>query len=164
MSNKTTWFYGLPCSGKTTIVKALDTDAVHLDGDVVREGLCNNLTFTKEDRAENLRRIAEVAKLFNKEGKDVLCTFVAPLQEHRDLIKKIIPDVRFILVDTPLAECEKRDVKGMYAKARKGIIKDFTGIGSPFEKGVPDYTIKTDKKLIDTIQDTIKCLKEIQEI
>src|SRR5699024_4942180 len=106
-----------------------------LDGDNVRAGLNKGLTFTKEDRKENLRRIAEVSKLFIDAGLVVLSAFISPLREDRKMIKEIIGKEHFIevFVDTPLEICERRDVKGLYKKARKGEISSFTGLTAPYE-------------------------------
>lgn len=142
----TFWLTGLPCSGKTTLAKRLKEDLsekgyhiVHLDGDIVREGLNEDLTFSASDRYENLRRVAHVAKLFNKNGLYVVSSFITPTNEARSLIKKIIGDVKMVYVQCSLDECERRDIKGMYAKARRGEIKGFTGVDDPFEE--PDDAI-----------------------
>ena len=136
----TIWFNGLSGSGKTTIGKKLVEHFEHqnkrvflLDGDVLRDGLNKNLGFSVEDRIENLRRAAEVAKILNQNGVIVVATFITPTNEMRDNIRKIIPNVKFVHLVTPLEVCEERDVKGLYAKARAGEIKEFTGIDSPFE-------------------------------
>ena len=136
------WFTGLSGSGKTTIAIALEKE-LHkkglltqiLDGDNIRTGINNNLGFSDADRIENIRRIAEVTKLFVNSGVITICCFVSPTQEIRNNARKIIGATDFIevFVNTPLEICEKRDVKGLYAKARKGEIKDFTGINAPFE-------------------------------
>lgn len=156
---KVFWFTGLSGSGKSTIAsafeRALYTDGYIvkvLDGDNVRSGLNNNLGFSIEDRRENIRRIAEVAKLFVDSGVIVLCSFVSPTIEIRRLAKEIIGKEDFfeVFVDTPLDECEKRDVKGLYKKARAGLIKGFTGIDSPFEAPLqPDLVLKTMSNSID---------------
>lgn len=136
------WFTGLSGSGKSTIAQGLEEKlhtqgffSVVLDGDNIRTGLNNNLGFSEEDRKENVRRIAEVAKLFATNGVITICCFVSPTKEIRQLAKTIIGenDFREIFVNTPLVECERRDVKGLYAKARQGEIKDFTGLTAPFE-------------------------------
>ena len=136
------WFTGLSGSGKSTIAKGLEK-ALHekgylvmvLDGDNVRMGINNNLGFSDADRTENIRRIAEVAKLFVNCGVVTICCFVSPTLAIRQLAKNIIgaEDFKEVYINTPLEECERRDVKGLYAKARKGEIKDFTGISAPFE-------------------------------
>jgi adenylylsulfate kinase len=136
------WFTGLSGSGKSAIAKGVE-EALHakgyfsvvLDGDNVRAGINNNLGFSEEDRTENIRRIAEVAKLFLQNGVIVICCFVSPTENVRNLARTIVGEEDFIeiFVNTPIEECEKRDVKGLYAKARKGEIKDFTGVNAPFE-------------------------------
>lgn len=142
---KVFWFTGLSGSGKSTIAKGLEK-ALHekgylvmvLDGDNVRMGINNNLGFSEADRTENIRRIAEVAKLFVNCGVITICCFVSPTIAIRQLAKDIIgaADFEEVYINTPLEECERRDVKGLYAKARKGEIKDFTGISAPFEPPV----------------------------
>lgn len=139
---KVIWLTGLSGSGKSTIAKHLEKILYDsgfatciLDGDNIRSGLNNNLSFSEEDRLENIRRIAEVSKLFVENGILCLCAFVSPTIEIRDLAKSIIGKENYIevYINTPLDECEKRDVKGLYAKARKGEVKNFTGISAPFD-------------------------------
>ncbi len=136
------WFTGLSGSGKSTIAKGVERALFQegrltmvLDGDNVRTGINNNLGFSEEDRTENIRRIAEVAKLFCDSGIITICCFVSPTIAMRQQARQIVGDGHFfeIFINTPLEECEKRDVKGLYAKARQGLIKDFTGIHQPFE-------------------------------
>ncbi|MCE3279382.1 MAG: Adenylyl-sulfate kinase [Bacteroidetes bacterium] len=137
------WLTGLSGAGKTTIAVALEK-TLHskgkltqvLDGDNIRAGINNNLGFSEEDRIENIRRIAEIAKLFVNNGIITICCFISPTEKMRSLAKDIIGKKDFVevYINTPLEICEKRDVKGLYAKARKGEIKDFTGIDSPFEE------------------------------
>lgn len=136
------WLTGLSGSGKSTIAKALEiqlnADGFHtttLDGDNLRTGLNSGLGFSTEDRRENLRRVAEVAKLLMESGLVVLAAFVSPLKAQRAQVKEIVGAAHFveIFIDTPLSVCEERDVKGLYQKARAGIIKDFTGINAPYE-------------------------------
>ena len=166
---KVIWFTGLSGSGKTTIAR--DAEKVlyemgHmtmlLDGDNVRAGINNNLGFSAEDRHENIRRIAEAAKLFLDCGIITLCCFVSPTEELRQLAAKIIGPADFIevYVNTSLEECEKRDVKGLYAKARKGEIPDFTGISAPFEvPGAPALVLNTEgRSEEDTVKDLLKFL------
>lgn len=136
------WFTGLSGSGKSTIAMALERQ-LHskgtlcriLDGDNIRSGINNNLGFSADDRKENIRRIAEVGKLFVDTGIVTIAAFISPTEELRNLASEIIGKEDFIevYVSTPLEECEKRDVKGLYAKAREGRIKEFTGISAPFE-------------------------------
>lgn len=136
------WLTGLSGSGKSTIAAAVERElfnaghfVVLLDGDNVRTGLCGDLGFSLEDRKENIRRIAETAKLLVAAGAQVLCSFVSPTREIRAMAKAIIGTEDFyeVFVNTPLEICEERDVKGLYAKARAGEIKGFTGIDSPYE-------------------------------
>ena len=137
------WFTGLSGSGKSTIANAVETalfeKGIHtytLDGDNVRKGLNSNLTFSPEDRTENIRRIAEVANLMVDAGLIVLAAFVSPYSKDRLNIRRIVGEENFIevFINTPLEECERRDIKGLYAKAREGEIKNFTGISAPYEK------------------------------
>ena len=136
------WFTGLSGSGKTTIAIALEKKLNEkglltqiLDGDNIRSGINNNLGFSEEDRKENIRRIAEAAKLFVNCGVITICCFVSPTEEIRQSAKQIIGEKDFVevFVNTPIEICEKRDIKGLYAKARNGEIKDFTGVSAPFE-------------------------------
>lgn len=153
------WFTGLSGSGKTTIAIALEQELNKkglltqiLDGDNIRAGINNNLGFSEADRTENIRRIAEITKLFVNCGIITICCFVSPTEEIRALAKKIIGDADFleVFVNTPLAICEKRDVKGLYAKARKGEIRDFTGISAPFEAPAnPGVEVKTDALTVE---------------
>jgi adenylylsulfate kinase len=147
------WMTGLSASGKTTLAIGLER-ALHakgflcyvLDGDNVRTGINNNLRFSEEDRKENIRRVAEASKLFVQCGVITINSFVSPTNELRDLAKSIIgaDDFNLVFVNTPIEVCEQRDSKGLYAKARKGEIKDFTGINAPFDEPVsPDLEIKT---------------------
>src|SRR5690554_29668 len=140
---KVIWFTGYSGSGKTTLASALEQQLFErgyfcqvLDGDNVRSGINNNLGFSEADRLENIRRIAEVCKLFLNSGIITICAFISPTHEIRNLARTIIGDEDFleIWVSTPLEICEQRDTKGLYAKARKGLIKDFTGINAPFEE------------------------------
>tara|TARA_R110002124_G_C8974716_1_gene515907 strand:+ start:62258 stop:62851 length:594 start_codon:yes stop_codon:yes gene_type:complete len=136
------WFTGLSGSGKSTIANAVEMalfkKGVHtytLDGDNVRKGLNRNLSFSSEDRTENIRRIAEVANLMVDAGLVVLASFVSPYRKDREQCNKIIGYANFVevFVNTSVEECERRDVKGLYKKARKGEIKNFTGIDAPYE-------------------------------
>jgi adenylylsulfate kinase len=147
------WFTGLSGSGKSTIAnlleQALNQKDIHtylLDGDSIRKGLNKDLGFSDQDRTENIRRIAEVSKLMTDAGLVVIAAFISPFESDRDLVKQIVGKERSIEVfmNTPLAECERRDVKGLYAKARRGEIKNFTGIDSPYEAPKnPDLMIDT---------------------
>lgn len=136
------WFTGLSGSGKSTVAIALERELQRrgllcrlLDGDNIRTGINANLGFTADDRRENIRRIAEVAKLFVDTGIITLAAFISPTEELRALARDIIgaDDFKEIYISTPLEECERRDVKGLYARARRGEVKHFTGISAPFE-------------------------------
>lgn len=147
------WFTGLSGSGKSTIAIALERELHRrgilcriLDGDNIRSGINNNLGFTEADRVENIRRIAEVAKLFIDTGIVTLAAFISPNNDIREMAARIIgkDDFLEVYVSTPLEECERRDVKGLYAKARRGEIKNFTGITAPFEAPAhPTLTLDT---------------------
>ena len=136
------WFTGLSGSGKSTIANAVEMKLLELhkhtyllDGDNIRMGLNKGLSFSDEDRVENIRRIGEVAKLFVDSGLIVLTAFISPFQKDRDSVRKLVEDKEFIeiFIDTPLEICEQRDPKGLYKKAREGEIVNFTGISSPYE-------------------------------
>jgi len=157
------WFTGLSGSGKSTIANKLE-EALHqnyfqtytLDGDNIRGGINKGLSFTAEDRHENLRRIGEIAKIFVDAGILTIASFVSPLEIDRKLVRDILGKQDFIeiFVDTSLEECERRDVKGLYKKARAGEIKNFTGIDSPYEKPLnPDIIIKTE---FETEEEAVK--------
>ena len=161
------WMTGLSASGKTTLAIGLER-ALHekghlcyvLDGDNVRTGINKNLHFSEEDRKENIRRVAEVSKLFVECGVITINCFVSPTEELRNLAKSIIGenDFKLVYVNTPIEVCEQRDSKGLYAKARKGEIKDFTGINAPFEEPKsPDLEIKTEKY---SFEENLKILVE----
>ncbi len=139
---KVIWFTGLSGSGKTTLASMLEKKLFELnyfcqilDGDNVRSGINKNLRFTEEDRVENIRRIAEVSKLFMNCGIILICAFISPTEEIRQMARQIIGEEDFleVYVNTPIEVCEQRDPKGLYKKARSGEIKDFTGVSSPFE-------------------------------
>ncbi len=159
------WFTGLSGSGKSTLAnlveKRLFNQGIHtysLDGDNIRSGLNKNLTFTKEDREENLRRIAEVSNLFVDAGVVVIAAFISPLEKDRNLLRQIIGKDNFveIFVNTSLEECEKRDVKGLYELARRGKIKNFTGISAPYESPKdPDVLIETEKYSLESSVDKV---------
>jgi adenylylsulfate kinase len=140
--SKVLWMTGLSGSGKSTIGQQLERRLLELgffaqmlDGDNIRTGINGNLGFSIEDRQENIRRIAEVAKLYLNSGVIVICSFISPTEKIRAFAKEIIGENDFleVFIDAPLEVCEDRDVKGLYQKARAGQIKDFTGIDSPFE-------------------------------
>ena len=160
------WMVGLSGSGKSTLAKSFER-YLHdngkltqiLDGDNLRTGLNANLGFSEEDREENIRRVAEVAKLFAHCGVITICSFISPTVSIREMSRKIIGGNLYheVFVECPIGVCESRDVKGLYAKARKGEIKNFTGIDSPFENPInPSLTINTDSKDLDEcLQDMI---------
>ena len=147
------WFTGLSGSGKSTVAIAVERELHRrgllcriLDGDNIRSGINNNLGFSEADRVENIRRIAEVGKLFVDTGIITLAAFISPTNSLREMAERIIgpADFKEVYVSTPLAVCEQRDVKGLYAKARRGEIKDFTGVSAPFEVPVrPALAIDT---------------------
>ncbi|MDG2164255.1 MAG: adenylyl-sulfate kinase [Flavobacteriales bacterium] len=147
------WFTGLSGSGKSTIANCVEEELyknrVHtytLDGDNIRKGLNGDLSFSPEDRAENIRRIAETAHLMMDAGLVVLAAFVSPYQIDREQIRNIVGDNNMIevYINTSVEECERRDVKGLYKKARKGEIKNMTGISAPYESPLnPDIQINT---------------------
>ena len=147
------WFTGLSGSGKSTVAIGVERELQRrgllcriLDGDNIRSGINNNLGFSEADRVENIRRIAEVGKLFVDTGIITLAAFISPTNSLREMAERIIGEADFkeVYVSTPLAVCEQRDVKGLYAKARRGEIKDFTGVSAPFEVPVhPALAIDT---------------------
>jgi adenylylsulfate kinase len=147
------WFTGLSGSGKSTLAHAVEESLFQagcctfvLDGDNVRHGLCSNLGFSIEDRGENIRRIAETAKLMTEAGVVALTAFISPVRSDRERARSLFPHGDFIEIycAAPLDVCESRDVKGLYARARLGEIKDFTGISSPYEPPVkPDLVVDT---------------------
>ena len=154
------WFTGLPCSGKTTLALELEKELFYrgficqvLDGDNVRSGINANLGFSNIDRLENIRRIAEVSKLFVSAGVITINAFVSPTNEIRNLAREIIGNDDFIeiFLNPSLAACEQRDVKGMYKQARAGEINDFTGVNAPFEiPSQPFLEIHTDTEDVET--------------
>lgn len=159
------WFTGLSGSGKSTLANAVASKLYHenvrnyvLDGDNIRHGLNKDLGFSEEDRTENIRRIGEVAKLFVDSGQVVLTAFISPFQADRKLVRDLLEEKEFIevFVKCPIDTCEERDPKGLYAKARQGIIKDFTGINSPYEEPEnPELVIETNKHSIEESVDIV---------
>lgn len=164
------WFTGLSGSGKSTLANAVDQALHHqnvqsyvLDGDNIRHGLNKDLSFRKEDRKENIRRIGEVAKLFVDSGHIISSAFISPFREDRDLVRQMFAEGEFIEIylNCPLQVCENRDPKGLYQKARKGEISEFTGISSPYEiPSHPEIIIETDRTTID--QSVIKVLSYLK--
>ena len=162
------WFTGLSGSGKSTIAMGVERE-LHkrgilcriLDGDNIRAGINSNLGFSAEDRKENIRRIAEIGKLFVQTGVITLACFVSPTNDIRHLAREIIgeEDFREVFVSTPLEVCEQRDVKGLYAKARRGEVKEFTGISAPFE--VPENpSLELDTSRL-SLEDCVKMVVEM---
>jgi adenylylsulfate kinase len=168
------WFTGLSGAGKSTIAAAVEVElnarGLHtysLDGDNIRFGLCQDLGFSANDRAENIRRIGEVAALMHDAGLIVLSAFISPAQAHRDAVRKRLPEGCFIEVHvaTSLEACEARDVKGLYAKARAGEIKGFTGIDDPYEAPESaELCIDTAGKTVDVCVQEVICLLETRNI
>lgn len=162
---KVIWFTGLPGAGKSTLAYSLEArlfaqkKIVYVfDGDNIRHGLCKDLGFTRENRQENLRRIGEMLRLFVDSGIICLAAFIAPMHSDREMLREIVGKKDFIevFVNCPLDICEKRDVKGHYKLAREGIVKNFTGISSPYEEpSSPDIEIRTDMTDIQESTDII---------
>jgi adenylylsulfate kinase len=155
----TLWFTGLSGAGKSTISHALEERLFEMgcntfvfDGDNVRHGLCRDLGFSEADRTENIRRIGELAKLANAAGVIAITAFISPFRRDRDMVRASMPEGDFIevYIKCPLEQCEERDVKGLYKKARAGQISDFTGISSPYEAPEnPEVVIDTSQQSID---------------
>lgn len=169
------WFTGLSGSGKSTLANAvaarLFNDQVRnyvLDGDNIRHGLNKDLGFSEDDRTENIRRIGEVAKLFVDSGQVVLTAFISPFQADRKIVRDLLEEKEFIevFVKCPIETCEQRDPKGLYVKARQGLIKDFTGINSPYEEPVnPELVVDTHHFSIEeNVEQVINYLKQIELI
>ncbi len=166
----TLWFTGLSASGKSTVASALEqvlvqqgVNAYRMDGDNIRMGLNKNLGFSAEDRAENIRRIGEVAKLFADNGTVAITSFISPYGADRDNCRKLHEEAGLpffeVFADTPLEECEKRDPKGLYKKARAGEIKGFTGIDDPYEEPKnAELVLKCAEKSVD------ECVAECVEL
>ncbi|MDD3528471.1 MAG: adenylyl-sulfate kinase [Gallionellaceae bacterium] len=152
------WFTGLSGAGKSTLAHAVE-ESLHrhgcrtfvFDGDNVRHGLCSDLGFSVADRTENIRRIGEMTKLFTEAGVIALTAFISPLRADRERVRQLVgDDFVEVYVKCPLAVCEARDVKGMYAKARQGLIKEFTGISSPYEEPErPELVVDTSVTELD---------------
>lgn len=166
----TIWLTGLSASGKSTLAYELEHrlissghPCVALDGDNVRHGLNADLGFSPADRRENVRRIAEVAKLFNAAGLIVITAFISPYRDDRDAAKRIIGEQRFleVFLDAPLEVCEARDPKGLYRKARAGGVSGFTGISAPYERPeYPDMVLRTD--LLDASQAAAQVMARLE--
>jgi adenylyl-sulfate kinase len=159
------WLTGFSGSGKSTIAEALQQQlqlrgrpSYVLDGDKVRTGLCSDLGFSPEARKENIRRIAEVARLFADAGLVCIVAFISPYRADRDRARALVPEGQFIEVhlSTPLEACERRDTKGLYAKARAGLVADFTGISAPYEPPLkPELELRTDRLTLE------ECLEKL---
>lgn len=165
------WFTGLSGSGKSTVAIALERELHRrgllcriLDGDNIRSGINSNLGFSAEDRRENIRRIAEVAKLFVDTGIITIAAFISPTEQLRCMARDIIgaDDFKEIYVSTPLAECERRDVKGLYARARRGEVKNFTGISAPFE--APEHPALSIDTSVLPIEESVKQLLQLLNV
>ena len=162
------WLTGLSGAGKSTLAMALEhrlfdagRNVYVLDGDIVRSGLCSDLGFSEDDRAENIRRIGEVARIMADAGLLVIVAFISPFRADRDRVRAGMPAGRFteVHVSTPLEICEQRDTKGLYAKARAGELSDFTGISSPYEAPeFPEVRLPTEKMSVDECVDSVVAL------
>ncbi|WP_353931947.1 adenylyl-sulfate kinase [Okeanomitos corallinicola TIOX110] len=169
-SGVTIWLTGLSGAGKSTItgalekkLRALGSKVEVLDGDIVRLNLSKGLTFSKEDRDENIKRIGFVSHLLTRNGVIVIVSAISPYREIRDEVKQRIGDFIEVYVNSPLAVCEERDVKGLYKRARNGEIKNFTGIDDPYEAPLdPDIECRTDKETIE--ESTEKILEKLAEL
>jgi adenylylsulfate kinase len=166
----TLWFTGLPCSGKSAvgdrvaeILKEKGHRVERLDGDVVRQDLTRDLGFSKKDRDENIRRVTFVAKLLSRNGVAVLTSFISPYREMRDRARKETTNFVEIYAKAPLEVCIQRDVKGMYQKAIRGEIKEFTGISDPYEEPLnAEIVLETDKETVD--ESVRKVLLRLEEL
>lgn len=168
------WMFGLSGSGKSTLARALEFDLYQkgirtklLDGDNLRTGVNSNLGFSAEDRQENIRRAAEVSKLFVENGEVVICSLISPTVEIRTRAKQIVGDVNFreIYINASFDTCAKRDVKGLYKKALAGEIKNFTGLDAPFEAAVdPFLEVNTEENKLEACSQLLlaRVLKEIE--
>ena len=157
---KVVWLFGLSGTGKSTLAEALATElrtegvpVARLDGDDLRRGLCADLGFDAKSRGENLRRAAHVAGLLSDAGLVVVCSFVTPFERDRDVVREILgPRLTQVFVDTSLDECERRDPKGLYRRARAGDLPQFTGISSPFDPPTrPDLVLRTEGSTVDDL-------------
>jgi len=171
----TVWMTGLSASGKSTIAVILEQMLLHrkkhayrLDGDNIRMGLNKNLGFSAEDRAENIRRIGEVAKLFSDAGLITIASFISPYRRDRDEVRKLHEDAKLpfleVFVDCPLEEAERRDPKGLYKKARAGEMKGFTGIDDPYEPPErPELVLRTDRlSVADSVAELLAAFERLE--
>ena len=164
------WFTGLPCSGKTVVadhvakrLREMGLRVERLDGDIVRQGLTRDLGFSKEDRDKNIERVTFVAKLLSRNGVATIISFVSPYREKRQHAREETTNFIEVYAKCPVEECKKRDVKGMYAKAMRGEIKDFTGVDDPYEEPLnPELILETDKETEEESLD--KVMKKLQEL
>ncbi len=166
----TLWFTGLPCSGKSAIadrlaevLKERGMRVERLDGDIVRQSLTRDLGFSRKDRDENIRRVTFVAKLLSRNGVAVLTSFISPYREIRDESRREIENFVEVYVKCPVDVCMKRDVKGMYKKAIRGEIKEFTGVSDPYEEPLqPEILIESDKEPLE--ESVIRVLSGIEKL
>jgi len=166
----TVWFTGLPCSGKTTVadlvaeeLKRRNLRVERLDGDIVRQSLTRDLGFSKEDRDKNIERVTFVAKLLSRNGVAVLVSFVSPYRKARDNARRETTNFVEVFVDCPVEICERRDVKGMYKKARAGEIKDFTGVDDPYEEPLhPEIVLKVAETTPEECRDLV--MQKLEEL
>ncbi len=162
------WFTGLPCSGKTTLSRRLENIFIErelpvqrLDGDVVRETISKDLSFSKEDRDKNIERMSYIAQMLSDNGVHVVSAFVSPYETTRDFTRSLCANFIEVHVDCSIDKCKERDVKGMYAKAERGEITDFTGVQDPFEKPQnPDVVVNTES---ETIEESLQKIVEYIE-
>lgn len=165
----TLWFTGLSGAGKTTVAVALEKELrarglkiERLDGDIVRQGLTRDLGFSKEDRDKNIERVTFVSKLLSRNGVGVLACFISPYREVRNVTRRETTNFIEVFVNAPLEVCISRDVKGMYAKALAGQIKNFTGVDDPYEEPInPEITLNTHQETLD--ESVAKCLSYLEE-
>ena len=167
------WFTGLPCSGKTTLSKEIEKyfqnknlPIQRLDGDVVRETISNDLGFSKEDRDKNIERMSYIAQMLSNNGVNVVSAFVSPYQEMRDFTRSLCDNFVEVYVKCGIEECKKRDVKGMYVKAQRGEIKDFTGVQDPFEEPKdPEVIVDTQNESIErSVQHVVTYIESVYKM
>lgn len=170
MTGKCIWLTGLSGAGKSTIAEYVAEhvyNSVILDGDVLRDGLCSDLGFTVDDRNENIRRIAHVAKLLYDQGHVVICAFISPMVAERNFARSLFPEGDFyeVYVECPLPVCEQRDPKGLYKQVRAGNIQNFTGIDSPYEIPLdPELTVITDEYSVEECAQAIMNMLEVEDL
>lgn len=166
------WLTGLPCSGKTTISKEIEKyfreknlPVQRLDGDIVRGTINSDLGFSKKDRDENIRRVTHISKMLADNGVNVVVAFVSPYQKMRNFVREACPNFVEVYVRCDIKECKRRDTKGMYAKALKGEIEDFTGVQDPYEEPKnPEITVNTENKSIaENVKEITKYIEKCTE-